>query len=78
MMENEVFIDSFSGLAKLQNLLENSLNSEIPRWPPELPANQCRPNGPAGQIGRHWLAGNSEGHRGNSKFFFLIALYNYS
>ena len=40
---------------------------EIPRWPSELPANQCRPVSPLRQIGRHYLAGNSEVHRGISK-----------
>ena len=50
------------------------MNFEITRWPSDFPANQCQPSGPAGQIGRHWLAGNSEGHRGNSNFFFLMAL----
>ena len=36
---------------------------EFPRWPSEIPANQCQPIGPGGQIGRDCLAGISEGHR---------------
>ena len=43
--------------------------NEFPRWPSELPANLCRPNCTHGQTGWHSLAGNSEGHRGNSIFF---------
>ena len=49
---------------------------DFPRWLSELLANQCRPICPGGPIGRHWLAGNSKGHRGNSKFFFLLAPNN--
>ena len=29
-----------------------------------------------GLIGRHWLAGNSEGHRGNLKFLLTLGFYN--
>ena len=38
--------------------------------PDDIFGNRSQCGGP---IGRHWLAGNSEGHRGNSKFFFLLA-----
>ena len=48
--------------------MENVLNFEIQRWPSDFPANLCWPGGPAGQIGWHWLARKSEGHRGISKF----------
>ena len=44
-------------------------NFEIPRWPSDLPANLRRPVSPPGQTGRHKLAGNSKGHRGNIIFF---------
>ena len=44
------------------------------RWPSELPANQCRPSGPGGQIGRHRLAGNSKSHRQKSIFFLALLL----
>ena len=33
------------------------------QWPSELPANQCRPSRPGGQIGRHRLAVTSKSHR---------------
>ena len=49
----------------------------FPRWPSEFPANLCRPVCLGGLTGRHWLAGNSEGHRGISKFLFLMVPYNY-
>ena len=49
----------------------------FPRWPSEFPANMCRPVCLGGLTGRHWLAGNSEGHRGISKFLFLMVPYNY-
>ena len=48
---------------------------EIPRWPSELQANQCRPVSPQRQIGRHELAGNSEGHRGIMIFFVKFVFY---
>ena len=44
----------------------------FPRWPSEFPANLCRPVCLGGLTGWHWLAGNSEGHRGISKFLFLM------
>ena len=50
-------------------------NFEIPRWPSELQANQCRPVSPQRQIGRHELAGNSEGHRGIMIFFVKFVFY---
>ena len=40
------------------------------RWLFELPANLCRPICPPGPLGRHWLAGSSEGHWQKSFFFF--------
>ena len=46
--------------------------NEFPRWPSELPANLCRPICPHGQTGWHSLAGNSEGHRGNSIFLLFL------
>ena len=49
----------------------------FPRWPSEFQANLCRPICLDGLTGRHWLAGDSEGHRGISKFLFPMALYNY-
>ena len=49
----------------------------FPRWPSEFLANLCRPICLGGLTGRHWLAGNSEGHRGISKFLFLLVPYNY-
>ena len=49
----------------------------FPRWPSEFPANLCRPVCLGGLTGRHWLAGNSEGHRGISIFFLLMDPYNY-
>ena len=52
-------------------------NFEIPRWPSELPANQCRPVSPPRQTGRHKLAGNSEGHRGNVIFFVNFVFYKH-
>ena len=30
-----------------------------------------------GLTGQHWLAGNSEGHRGISKFLFLMVPYDF-
>ena len=50
---------------------------EIPRWPSKLPANQRRPVSPPWQAGRHWLAGNSEGHRRISIFLLLMDPYSY-
>ena len=49
----------------------------FPRWPSEFPANLGRPLCLSGLTGRHWLAGNSEGHRRISKFLFLMVPYNY-
>ena len=49
---------------------------EIPRWPSELSANQCRPVSPSRQTGRHRLAGNSEGHRGNVIFLVNFVFYD--
>ena len=49
---------------------------QVQRWPLEL-AKQCRQSSPGGQIGRHWLAGNSKDHCGKYKFFFFRALYSY-
>ena len=57
--------------------MDRPLNFEIPRWPSEFPANLCRPVCLGELTGRHWLAGNSEGHRGNSKFLFLMVTYSY-
>ena len=48
---------------------------EIPRWPSELPANECQLVSPPWQIGRHYLAGNSEGHRGISRKKILMVPY---
>ena len=50
---------------------------EFPRWPLEFPANQCRPIGPPGQMGRHWLASSSESHRGKSKIFAFSSVFYY-
>ena len=59
--------------------LKTKLTEKItfPRWPLEFPANLCRPVCLDGLTGRHWLAGNSEGHRGISKFLFLMVPWNY-
>ena len=59
--------------------LKTKLTEKItfPRWPSEFPANLCRPVCLGGLTGRHWLAGNSEGHRGISKFLFLMVPYKY-
>ena len=49
---------------------------EIPRWPSELPVNQCQPISPPRQMGRHKLAEISEGHRGNVIFFVNFDFYD--
>ena len=62
-----------------ETILKNKIDKKItfPRWPLEFPANLCRPVCLDGLTGRHWIADNSEGHRGISKFLFLMIPYNY-
>ena len=50
----------------------------LPRWPSELLANLCRPICQCGQTGWHRLAGNSEGHRENSKIFTFSSRFTIS
>ena len=62
-----------------ETIIKNKIDKKItfPRWPSEFPANLCRPVCLYGLAGRHWLADNSEGHCGISKFLFLMVPYNY-
>ena len=57
-----------------ETIIKNKIDKKIafPRWPSEFPAIMCRPVCLGGLTGRHWLAGNSESHRGISKFLFLM------
>ena len=55
----------------------------FPRWPSEFLPNLCRPVCLDGLIGRHWLADDSEGHRGiskfnafSSRFYYFVSLEN--
>ena len=48
---------------------EERRKKDFYRWPSELPANQCQPSGPGGQIGWHRLAGNLEGNPLADVFF---------
>ena len=49
----------------LQYLVKNRERKKIDfyQWLFELPANLCQQVCPPGLLGRHWLAGSSEGHR---------------
>ena len=53
------------------------LNFECQQWPSEISANQCQSVNHVRLPRQHWLAGNSEGHRGISKFLFAMVPYNY-
>ena len=62
---------------KINDFIRNDKKNTFPRWPSEFPANLCWPVCLGGLTGWHWLAGNSEGYCGISKFLFLMVPYKY-